>query len=154
MQRLHSLQVAMRAPNRSSRLTDDAAAFLFTAVRELLLNVVKHAGVRNCLLKIDEEADRLLFEVEDGGAGFDAESALAGNAESAGLGLYSVRERLQALEGEMQIASQPGRGTQVRLVAPLASVAEVMRDHQASTAAADTPGESKARNRRVELVEQ
>jgi signal transduction histidine kinase len=52
--------------------------------------------------------------VEDDGAGFDPE-AWAGHRSGMGIGLIGMRERIEQLQGHLEIASQPGRGT--RLVA-------------------------------------
>jgi CheY-like chemotaxis protein len=95
---------------------------LFQAVRELLLNIVKHAGTNQASIRMERlETDRVQIMVSDEGVGFDPAQGRSQQAQSqtgTGLGLFSIRERLELLGGHMEIASRPGWGTQVTLVAP------------------------------------
>jgi signal transduction histidine kinase len=65
---------------------------------------------------LEHAAGRVSLTVEDDGAGFDAEAALA---HPRGLGLLGMRERLALVGGGLQIQSQPGRGTRLVAAAPL-----------------------------------
>jgi PAS domain S-box-containing protein len=109
------------------RIEDDVNAkyevrvLLFQVVRELLFNVVKHAGVdRAELLLTRRQPGELLVVVSDKGKGF--EPGLAGRHErtTGGFGLFSIHERLQWIGGRCEIASAPGGGTTVSLFAPIA----------------------------------
>lgn len=107
--------------------TDDSAepapevkAPLFQAVRELLLNVAKHAGVSEAEITLAPDgANHLCITVSDEGAGFDVKAEQARSVSGAYLGLFGIRERLAALGGSMEVESSPGHGTTVRLFAPL-----------------------------------
>jgi signal transduction histidine kinase len=57
--------------------------------------------------------------VADAGIGFEPQLSATPSPETGGFGLFSIRERLHLLGGEMTIASSPGRGTRVTLVAPV-----------------------------------
>lgn len=99
-------------------LTEDVKVTLFRVVQELLVNIVKHARVRNARLAISRVGDDVQIKVEDDGVGFD--SSNLGESPSGGLGLFSVRERLDHLGGGVEIDSSPGGGTRMVVVAPLA----------------------------------
>ena len=100
-------------------LDADIIAVLFRDVRELLMNVVKHAGAKKVKLSIGRVGGRIRISVEDDGCGFDPAAAAANAVKNGGFGLFSVRERLEQLGGSVEIDSAPGSGTRVTVTAPL-----------------------------------
>ncbi|MBN2019989.1 MAG: PAS domain S-box protein [Sedimentisphaerales bacterium] len=94
-------------------LNDDVKVLLFTAVRELLTNVVKHAKARSVKVSIQAIRNKICIIVEDNGVGFDA----AGT--NRGFGLFNICERLDYIGGRVEIDTGAGRGTRVTLLAPL-----------------------------------
>jgi CheY-like chemotaxis protein/anti-sigma regulatory factor (Ser/Thr protein kinase) len=117
---LHGLMVDVRLAQEQVTLPDDQAVLLFQSVRELLINVAKHAGTDRATvtLKVDPEQD-LRIEVQDHGRGFDP-IAMEGKSENGHFGLFSVRERMQAMGGSLDVKSRPGDGTTITMVLPLA----------------------------------
>jgi signal transduction histidine kinase len=117
---LHGLLVDVRLSQEQVPLPDDQAVLLFQSVRELLLNVAKHAGTDRATvsLKVDPE-QQLCIEVKDQGRGFDP-VAMEAKSENAHFGLFSVRERMQAMGGRLDVKSHPGEGTTVTMMLPLA----------------------------------
>jgi signal transduction histidine kinase len=97
-------------------LDNTTAAALFRIVRELLLNILKHARVSEATLIMTRDADSGMLEISvvDEGIGFDVEKTLAARTNS-GYGLGSIRERIEFLGGKMLIDSQMGNGTIVSL---------------------------------------
>ncbi|HSM54586.1 MAG TPA: PAS domain S-box protein [Candidatus Sulfomarinibacteraceae bacterium] len=95
---------------------DDLRELIFQLVRELLLNVVRHAGVSQARLYLSEEEDMLVTRVEDDGVGFNVEAVMAAQD---GFGLFSVQERLDLFGGRMEITSGPGQGTRITVSVPL-----------------------------------
>ena len=91
---------------------------LFQALRELLVNVVKHANASRVIVELRRLDDRLSLQVHDDGDGFDATVVLTGSG-SGGFGLFNIRERLQLLGATFEIES--GTGTSVTVTAPLAA---------------------------------
>ncbi len=91
---------------------------LYRVVQELVSNVLKHAkATEMTLLLTCFEDDQLLnIMVADNGKGFDAEAA---KVKSNGMGLHSLEGMVQGLHGEMEIDSQPGKGTTVNIDFPL-----------------------------------
>ena len=114
----HALKVEVSAAPEQDTLPVQLKEFLFDAIRELLFNVIKHAGVDRARVRLQYGPGRLQVTVEDDGAGFDVEAAK--NARNgSGLGLFSVQERLTHLGGWLEMASAPGRGSTFRLTVPL-----------------------------------
>ncbi len=117
MQPLHGLRVAFTPSEHPLRLEEKANIHLFRAVRELLVNVAKHAGVSDCTLTLTHREDRVCATVEDKGSGFTVSSTPSG-APRGGFGLFGMRERLRTVEGDLVLESAPGQGTKVTLSVP------------------------------------
>ncbi len=100
-------------------LNDDVRVCLFRAVRELLINVAKHAQARRAKVSIWREDDEVRIEVEDDGVGFDPSELYTPEGRTRGFGLFNIRERLEFLGGRIQLKSEQGSGTRVTLVKPL-----------------------------------
>jgi signal transduction histidine kinase len=95
----------------------DCAPLLLSLTRELTTNVARHAGARELRVDLRAAGGDLLLELRDDGVGIPSgriEEALADGH----IGLASARRRVRALGGELEIASEPGRGTCVRVTLP------------------------------------
>lgn len=112
----YELEIELEEDGAPLPLEADVRVLLFRAVRELLINVAKHARARRASVKLTREGDMGRIAVQDDGVAFD--TAAIGKR---GIGLYSIRQRLSHLGGHMTIESEPGVGTTVELLAPLAS---------------------------------
>jgi signal transduction histidine kinase len=111
------VDVAVRCESFS--LTDDQALLLYQSVRELLMNVIKHAGVNHATVVLDVvNADTLLISVRDTGRGFDA-STLPTTANGEHFGLSSVRERIATMGGTFTVDSSVEQGTTITLCVSL-----------------------------------
>jgi signal transduction histidine kinase len=100
-------------------LAEHIKILLYRAVRELLINVSKHAQateVKVALLRRDQQIQVL---VEDNGRGLFIPDSQAGSNKTNGFGLFSISERLDHIGGTLEMESSPGKGVQVRLTAPL-----------------------------------
>lgn len=107
----------------SAEPAPEVKTLIFQAVRELLLNVAKHAGVSAAEITLSPDgANHLCITVSDEGAGFAVEAERARSGAGAHLGLFGIYERLEALGGSMEVESSPGHGTTVRLLASLDGV--------------------------------
>lgn len=96
----------------------DVEVVLFQVLRELLVNVVKHASAAAVDISLRRADDRLVLRVSDDGDGFDATAVVAG--ADGGFGLFNIRERLQLLGAGLEIDSGRGTGTRITVTAPLA----------------------------------
>ena len=100
-------------------LGNDLRGVCFYVIRELLLNVQKHARAQQVIVKTRVEEQRLRIIVEDDGVGFDMTAKTGGFRKEGGFGMFGVRERLEYLSGTMDVESTPGKGTRITLSAPL-----------------------------------
>jgi signal transduction histidine kinase len=100
-------------------LDDEIRIILFRAVRELLVNVIKHAKASNTKVSIRRDGDNIRISVEDDGIGFDTAKFSPNLEGTGGFGLFSIYEQLTYLGGDIEIKSKPGCGTQVTFVAPM-----------------------------------
>jgi signal transduction histidine kinase/ActR/RegA family two-component response regulator len=116
---LHGLLVEVHVSQERVPLPDDQAVLLFQSVRELLINVAKHAGTDRATVSLAIDPDQeLRIEVQDHGRGFDP-VAMEAKSESEHFGLFSVKERMQAMGGRLDVKSKPGAGTTVTMTLPL-----------------------------------
>ena len=117
-QEQHKLPVAFDREGEAAPLTDEIRGILFRAVREALHNTVKYAEAKNIRITSRREDPLIRIEVADDGKGFDPAKPL--RDASGGFGLFHIRERLDHAGGRLEIRSEPGRGTCIVLLAPLA----------------------------------
>lgn len=120
MRQKHGLQVTVEADQQAEPQSDEVRVVIFQAVRELLFNVSKHAGVKQASVRLSRGRNQDIHVlVEDRGQGFDM-SRLSGDGLShTGFGLFGMRERIQLLNGGLEVQSVPGKGTQVHLRLPI-----------------------------------
>jgi signal transduction histidine kinase len=115
----HGANVSVDADSSANPKAIDVSVFLFQAVRELLLNAVKHApGSPVHITMKGTGSGKLRVVVSDRGPGFDPARLDRQGFQLGGLGLFNIRERMASFGGEFQIKSTPGRGTRIMLVAP------------------------------------
>lgn len=106
-------------------ISEEMRVTLFQAVRELLFNVVKHSGTDSASVRMERiDGEWLDVAVEDQGIGFDlsttGEHGTAGeHGGPGGLGLFSIRERIEILGGRFGIDTDRDTGTRITLSAPL-----------------------------------
>ena len=123
----HSLNVELRLSSASLSLRDDQHVLLYQSIRELLINIVKHAKASRASLSLSIEGmNQLHIVIADQGSGFDVES-LAARPAGVHFGLFSIRERMEAMGGSFQLDSAPDRGTTVTLTLPLSTDEEPAR---------------------------
>jgi PAS domain S-box-containing protein len=101
------------------QLDDDIRVILFRNVRELLINVVKHSRAKKVKVSIQKVGNRIRISVEDDGVGFDSARAESLITKKEAFGLFSIRERLEHLGGNLQIKSSPGCGCRITITSPL-----------------------------------
>jgi signal transduction histidine kinase len=90
------------------RYSQDVEAAVYFSVLEALQNVQKYAQASQATVRLREKDGTLRFEVADDGKGFDLTTTTKGS------GLTNMADRLDALDGDVQLTSDPGRGTQLR----------------------------------------
>lgn len=115
----HGLTVSLKLEIPSVEVDEEQAILLFQSVRELLMNVVKHAGTTEATVIVGLAPDNLLkVTVTDRGKGFD--SAREQATADMRFGLFSIREQMEAVSGKFEITSRPDHGTTATLILSLA----------------------------------
>jgi signal transduction histidine kinase len=115
----HGLAARVSVDGEVPPLPETLRIFLFRAVRELLTNVVKHTEETKARIRLSATATRVTLEVADGARGFEPASVAAALDHPTGFGLFNIRERLESLEGWLEILRSPEGGACFRLVLPV-----------------------------------
>ena len=92
----------------------DVALCLFRIVQEGLRNAIKHSGAEEVSVHLAGGPAELALTIADNGAGFEPNIE-----EREGLGLVSMRERLEPVAGTLRIRSRPGGGTRIEVTVPV-----------------------------------
>jgi two-component system NarL family sensor kinase len=108
------LQIAYQSDSLPP-VDDHISITFFRFLQEALNNAAKHSQAKSVQVTVSYHGGELLLVVEDDGVGFDVQQAMSPAAGQTGMGLQSLKERFYLLGGQVEIDSQPGRGT--RLVA-------------------------------------
>jgi PAS domain S-box-containing protein len=95
-------------------LENDIALGFLRVVQEALHNVAKHSRAARVDVTLAAEGNDLILTVADDGVGFDMKKV----RNTAGLGMISMRERMQLIGGEFHVTSQPDGGTKIQARAP------------------------------------
>lgn len=118
---LYGLNVLVEADERAVPISPVMRSLLFESVRELLVNVVKHAGTKTAWVRLREAEGRVQVEVEDRGVGCDMDEALRSRAEREAFGLFSIQQRVELLGGRFEMVSE--EGCRVTLSVPMSGLA-------------------------------
>ncbi|MBN1694462.1 PAS domain S-box protein [candidate division WOR-3 bacterium] len=100
-------------------LTDDLSILLFQAVREILVNVIKHSRAKNVNISVKRCDNNIQIEIIDDGIGFDTSTLDSYVEKDIGFGLLNIRSRIDVVGGHFEIESNKNKGTTVKLEAPL-----------------------------------
>ncbi len=115
----YGISVIVNDDQKPKPIGPNARVILYRAARELMNNVVKHAQAKQMQTSITRKDGYLRIEITDDGVGFDAEKMYSSLTKTKSLGLFSIRERLNPLNGVLKIDSEPGRGTKAVIMLPL-----------------------------------
>jgi len=120
MREKHGLRVRLCAIPAAEPADEEVRFLLFECARELILNVVKHAGCDRAELTLARPAPgEIRLSVADNGKGFDPDGLNRQRPQEMSFGLFSIQERMAHLGGCMELASAPEQGTCVTLVVPV-----------------------------------
>ncbi|HLO33141.1 MAG TPA: PAS domain-containing sensor histidine kinase [Anaerolineales bacterium] len=116
MREQYGLQIDLESREDFSQLDHHMRILLFQSIRELLFNVVKHAGVLEAKVTLEQTDRGGRITISDEGKGFDAGAVLKDPKTH---GLLIVRDRLNLLGCRMEVISKPGEGTRVVIEIPI-----------------------------------
>ena len=100
------------------RLPERVRLGLFRIYQQSLANVVRHAQAKNVFIRFFWDAEQVELQIQDDGQGFEVPRRWIGLVREGHLGLAGAAERAEAMRGSLQVESQPGQGTLVRVVIP------------------------------------
>jgi two-component system, chemotaxis family, CheB/CheR fusion protein len=127
MRRDYHLHVALHDDGVEKQLAPPVGIIVFRAVRELLINVAKHAGTLNSQVRCEVDCHlsgrTLVVVVSDNGRGFDPGGLQAPGKGPNGLGLPLIRERLRFIGGSFDIVGKAGSGVEATIMVPLGETA-------------------------------
>jgi signal transduction histidine kinase len=103
----------------SVELGVDERGILFTSIKELMFNVIKHAQTQLAEVLISKKNGSLLIHVNDQGVGFNTQDLQSKIMEKQSYGLFSIRERIEFMGGTFECKSQPNEGTHISMIIPL-----------------------------------
>ncbi len=99
------------------QLHNDLNILLFRIVNELIVNAIKHGKTNYVEVEVRKEDEFLVMSVLDHGSGFDEQ--LIEKSKGGGFGLFSIRERLDSIQGSLHFESRNGRGAKAVVRIPL-----------------------------------
>jgi signal transduction histidine kinase len=114
----HGLQIILKNALKSGKIEKDIQIFLYRSIRELLLNIVKYAKAKEAYITLQNSGDNIKVTVRDCGVGFDISRIDQIFKKSGGFGLVSIRERLNYIDGCLEIKAKKGWGTCVEMIVP------------------------------------
>jgi len=123
MKEQYDLQVHLDAKESFTNLDNHMRVLLFQAVRELLFNIVKHAGSAQATVTLEQVDGLGRITIADTGKGFDVGAIM--NDPKASHGLLIIQDRLSVMGGSMEVTSKPGEGTLVVIETQLGRPAAV-----------------------------
>lgn len=112
------LKVTISSDGGKSALGEELKVVVFQAVRELMVNVAKHARAKTVAIDWRHASDALAVSVIDDGIGFDVDSNKVRTVSEGGFGLFSIRERLNLLGAEFDLESSAA-GTRATIIVPM-----------------------------------
>ena len=109
----HGLNIILIDDGQDKPFDNNMRFFLFQAIRELLVNIAKHAQASKATIKMAGKNSKLHITIEDDGIGFSGPAV-----NCTGYGLFNIRERMKHINGVFEIRSRPGKGTRAALLVP------------------------------------
>jgi two-component system sensor histidine kinase UhpB len=113
-----STGIATQVVGQLDDVPGDLAIACFRSVQEALTNVIRHARAHQVWIELHQVAGAIELAIRDDGVGFDVSRTFDQAAARGHLGLLGMKERVQILGGDIQVESEPGRGTRIRISLP------------------------------------
>jgi PAS domain S-box-containing protein len=110
-------KITLKTQGKISTIPADIGLCLYRVLQESLRNVAKHSGATSAEVILTSSVNSLELHVADKGVGFNLEEVRSHH----GLGLVSMQERVHLLQGDLQIKTRPGNGTELHVRVPLGS---------------------------------
>jgi PAS domain S-box-containing protein len=115
----HGFRVDFRDDGKRKPLNEETCVALYQMVRELLINVVKHADAKRVEVSIERFSEKIRVIVSDDGSGFDSGTIQRELTHNRSFGLFNIRHRTEYLGGRFSLESEIGCGTRISITLPL-----------------------------------
>jgi signal transduction histidine kinase len=120
LKRTGLLEVGFTVTGEEYRLEDQRSIFLYRMFQEMLNNILKHSKATRVNIAVIYSIDnKFVLKVEDNGVGFDIEKKRTQTSSSSGIGLKSMTNRASLIGAQINVQSQPGKGTSIIVELPL-----------------------------------
>ena len=110
-----NLNVSFRTYGNDDRISQKLEISIYRVLQEIINNILKHAKATAFSVQLFKDSKKVSLLVEDNGQGFDVEGAIS----KGGLGLLNIRERIENLNGSINITSSASTGTEIIIDIPL-----------------------------------
>ena len=112
------LDIKLSIADDFGRLPADMELMVFRIVQEALTNIHRHSGSNNAVIRVTQEADSILVDVQDTGKGISPEKLADIQSHGSGVGIRGMQERLRQFRGNIKIESGSS-GTRVLVTIPI-----------------------------------
>jgi signal transduction histidine kinase len=113
------ISVNFKTRGRVKKLSSPLAILLFRVIQEAIHNIAKHGGAKTANISLHFMKEMIKVIIKDDGRGFDVEEAMNTKDRPRGLGLLGMRERVELMNGSLNIRSRPGGGTEIDIEIPM-----------------------------------
>ena len=118
-----NLKINLSLDSDRQALPEPVRMSLYRIYQTAISNVIRHAGANEVAVCFKMEPEQVRLEIQDDGCGFNVPARWIELARGGHMGLVGAKERAEAVGGELQVESAPGKGTLIRVLVP--------RDNQA-----------------------
>jgi two-component system sensor histidine kinase DegS len=115
----HDPVVTLSVTGVVGRMEEHVEVTIFRAVQELLNNARLHGQASEITIHMDQDEERISIAVDDNGSGFNVEDAMSKEKVRTTIGLPTLRDRIEMLDGDLAIQSSIGQGTRVEFSLPI-----------------------------------
>jgi len=115
------IRAVFETSGRELRMPSAMEAAVYRLVQEAFSNALKHASPTYVSLEMTFFPKRILIVIQDNGVGFDVEQTMARSKTSSHYGLIGMHERVELLNGKMDIESARGQGTKITISIPVST---------------------------------
>jgi len=115
----YATKVTLSMMDIDSLLSRDTHVVIYRVIQEALTNIGKHSQARNVSVVIRKDSTSVLFSIQDDGIGFENGERVARSPEKRGLGLATMKGRVQMVGGDLTVWSEETKGTRITLRIPM-----------------------------------
>ncbi len=118
-QKEHHIKTVFTTGLKELEIPESNLILIFRIIQELVNNTVKHAQANQLQIKLDVIDNMLEILISDNGKGFNVDALPKAKIGKGGFGLFTIKERVQNLNGKILIHSEESEGTKVKIYVPL-----------------------------------